>query len=172
MERAAKEAMVASLHETFAAANVVVVTHYLGINAGEATALRRQMRAAGARFQVIKNSLVKLALPDTPYAHLAGLFPGPTAIAFSDDPVAAAKAMVGFAKTNHNLIILGGGFGETPLAEVDVRNLASLPSLDELRAKIVGLINAPAVKIAGVLQAPAGQLARVIDAHAKAQQAA
>jgi large subunit ribosomal protein L10 len=164
--------MVASLHEVFSNANAVVVTHNLGITAGEATELRRQMRAAGARFRVTKNSLTKRALADTPYDHLAGLFSGPTAIAVSEDPVAAAKATVDFAKDNENLIILGGGLGATALAEADVKNLASLPSLDELRGKIVGLLNAPATKIAGVLQAPAGQLARVIDAHAKAQEAA
>lgn len=172
MDRAAKEAMVASLHEVFSNANAVVVTHYLGITAGEATELRRQMRAVGAQFRVTKNSLTKLALADTPYDHLTSLFSGPTAIAVSADPVAAAKAAVGFAKTNENLIILGGGLGATPLAEAEVKNLASLPSLDELRGKLVGLINAPATKIAGVLQAPAGQLARVIDAHANAQEAA
>jgi large subunit ribosomal protein L10 len=172
VDRAAKEAMVASLHEVFSNANAVVVTHYLGITAGEATELRRQMRAAGARFRVTKNSLTKLALADTPYDYLTSLFSGPTAIAVSADPVAAAKAAVDFAKTNENLIILGGGLGATPLAEAEVKNLASLPSLDELRGQLVGLINAPATKIAGVLQAPAGQLARVIDAHANAQEAA
>ncbi len=172
MDRAAKKAMVASLHEVFSNATAVVVSHNLGLTAGEATELRRQMRAAGASFKVTKNSLAKLALADTPYEHLASLFSGPTAIAVSEDPVGAAKATVEFAKGNDNLVILGGGLGENTLAEVDVKNLASLPSLDELRGKLVGLLNAPATKIAGVLQAPAGQLARVIDAHANAQEAA
>jgi large subunit ribosomal protein L10 len=172
VDRAAKQQMVTSLHETFAQARSVVVTHYLGITAGEATELRRRMSADGARFRVTKNRLVKRALEGTPYEHLTGLFTGPTAIATSDDPVAAAKASVGFAKVNAHLVILGGGLGETPLDEAAVKNLAALPSLDELRAKIVGLLNAPATKIAGVLQAPAGQLARVLGAYAAEDEAA
>ncbi|MDP7540406.1 MAG: 50S ribosomal protein L10, partial [Alphaproteobacteria bacterium] len=119
MDRAAKKAMVASLHEVFSNATAVVVSHNLGLTAGEATELRRQMRAAGASFKVTKNSLTKLALADTPYEHLASLFSGPTAIAVSEDPVGAAKATVEFAKGNDNLVILGGGLGENTLAEVD-----------------------------------------------------
>jgi large subunit ribosomal protein L10 len=166
VDRATKEEQVASLHETFNDANSVVVTHYLGITAAEATDLRRRMTAAGARFRVTKNRLVKIALKDTPYEHLLDMFIGPTAIAFSDDPVGAAKASAEFAKENENLVILGGGLGDSPLDAAAVKNLASLPSLDELRGIIVGLLNAPATKIAGVLQAPAGQVARVIGAYA------
>jgi len=166
VDRATKEQQVTSLRDTFNDATVVVVTHYLGITAAEATDLRRQMIAAGARFRVTKNRLVKIALEGTPYEHLAEMFTGPTAIAYSDDPVAAAKASVEFSKGNENLVILGGGLGGTPLDQTAVKNLASLPSLDELRSQIIGLVNAPATKIAGVLQAPAGQLARVVGAYA------
>ncbi len=166
MDRATKEQQVSSLRDTFNDATVVVVTHYLGITAAEATDLRRQMTTAGARFRVTKNRLVKLALEGTPYEHLTDMFTGPTAIAYSDDPVAAAKASVEFSKGNKHLVILGGGMKETSLDQSAVKNLASLPSLDELRGKMVGLLNAPATKIAGVLQAPAGQLARVVGAHA------
>ena len=168
MDRATKEQQVASLHETFNDADSVVVTHYLGITAAEATDLRRRMTAAGARFRVTKNSLVKLALTGTPYEHLAQYFIGPTAIAYADDPVAAAKASAEFAKGNEHLVILGGGLKDLPLDAAGIKNLASLPSLDELRGIILGLLNAPATKIAGVLQAPAGAVARVIGAHAAA----
>ena len=166
MDRATKEKQVASLHQTFNDANSVVVTHYFGLTAAEATDLRRQMTAAGARFRVTKNRLVKLALADTPYEHLSEMFTGPTAIAYSDDPVAAAKASAEFSKENEHLVILGGGLKESQLDVAGIKNLASLPSLDELRSTIIGLLNAPATKIAGVLQAPAGQVARVIGAYA------
>lgn len=168
LDRTGKERLVAELNETFDGANAVVVTHYLGITAGEATDLRRQMHEAGAVFRVVKNSLARLALAGTPYEHMNGLFTGPTAIAFSADPVAAAKAAVDFAGQNPHLVILGGGLRETALDEAAVRNLARLPSLDELRGRLVGLISAPATKVAGVLQAPAAQLARVFDAYAEA----
>ncbi len=168
VERAVKERLVDTLRATFDGANAIVVTHYLGITAGEATDLRRQMRAAGATFRVTKNSLARRALEGTPYGHMTGLFTGPTAIAWSEDPVAAAKASVEFAKQNRHLVILGGGLRETALDEAAVRDLANLPSLDVLRARLVGVISAPATRVAGVLQAPAGQLARVFNAYAEA----
>lgn len=167
MERAAKERLVETLRGTFESANVVVVTHYLGIAANEATALRRAMRAAGATFRVTKNSLARRALEGTPYGHMAALFTGPTAIAWSGDPVAAARASVEFAKENPHLVVLGGGLREAPLDEAAVRALAELPSLDELRARLIGLLAAPATKVARVLQAPAGQLARVVGAYSE-----
>ena len=172
MDRTAKEQLVGSLNATFAQANVVVVAHYLGITADEATGLRREMRGAGATFRVTKNSLARRALGGTPYEHMAALFSGPTAIAWSEDPVAAAKAAVGFAERNRHMVILGGGLRETPLDEAAVRNLASLPSLDELRARLIAAVNAPAARIVGVLQAPAGQLARVFNAYADKADAA
>ncbi len=168
MDRATKERLIESLNATFNQANVVVVTHYLGISASEATDLRRQMRTGGALFRVTKNSLARRALDGTDYGHMADLFTGPTAIAWSEDPVAAARAAVDFAKQNTHMIILGGGLRGTPLDEAAVRSLASLPSLDELRAQLVGMINTPATRIAGVLQAPAGQMARVLNAWAEA----
>ena len=154
MERAKKEQLVADLSGTFSEATVVVVTHQNGLTVAESTDLRRRMLAAGASFKVTKN-------------RLADLFEGPTAIAFSTDPVAAAKVAVDFAKTNEKLTVIGGAMGEIRLDANGIKALATLPSLDELRAKLVGMISTPATRIAGVLQAPAGQVARVIAAHAR-----
>lgn len=168
MDRTAKQRLVESLRATFDGANAVVVTHYLGLSAGEATELRRRMRAAGAAFRVVKNSLARRALEGTPYGHMARLFAGPTAIAWSADPVAAAKASVAFAKENPHLVILGGGLRDAALDEAAVRDLASLPSLEQLRARLAGVIAAPATRVAGALQAPGGQLARVFNAYAEA----
>ncbi len=171
MDRAQKTELVAELKDVFQDAAAVVVTHYSGLTVAEMTDLRSQMREAGAQFRVTKNRLTKLALEDTPCSPIAHLFTGPTAIAYSDDPVAAAKASVGFAKENEKLIVLGGIMGETELDEGGVKSLASMPSLDELRAKIVGMINTPATRIAGVTQAPAGQLARVFGAYGSSEAA-
>jgi large subunit ribosomal protein L10 len=172
VDRTEKEQLVASLHRTFSEATVVVVTHYIGLTVAEMGALRAQMREAGASIQVTKNRLVHRALDGTRYKNLEGLFTGPTALACSDDPVAAAKVAVSFAKTNKKLVVLGGGLGEKVLDVEGVKSLAALPSLDELRSTLIGLINAPATKIAGVLQAPAGQLARVLAARADQDEAA
>jgi large subunit ribosomal protein L10 len=168
LDRTAKQALTDSLHEDLADTVCVVVTHQVGLSVGEVTQLRRQMRGAGARYRVTKNRLVRRALPGTPFEALAPLFTGPTAIAFSRDPVAAAKAAVEYANRNTKLTIVGGGLQGQLLDEAGVKALATLPSLDELRSKIIGLINAPATKLAGLLQAPAGQLARVLAAHAEA----
>jgi large subunit ribosomal protein L10 len=165
MDRAQKQELVKELNGVFADAGVVVVTHYSGLNVADMTALRRSLRDEGASFKVTKNRLTKLALDGTDKTPLGDLFQGPTAIGYSDDPVAAPKALAKFAKDNENLVILGGMMGDTVLDENGVKELASLPSLDELRGKLIGLINAPATKIAGVLQAPAGQVARVISAY-------
>lgn len=170
MDRAQKKETVADLQASFKAAQAVVVTHYSGLTAAESTELRVSMRKEGARFRVTKNRLTKLALKDTSYEGLTDMFTGPTAVAFSDDPVAAAKAATAFAKKNENLVILGGGLGDVRLNAADVKALAELPSLDELRGKLVGLLQAPATKIAGVLQAPAGQLARVMSAYGQSDQ--
>ena len=166
VDRTQKAELVASLHETFAKAEMVVVTHNLGLTVGQMEDLRVQLRDAGAQFKVTKNRLARLALKDTKFEGIADLFSGPTGIAYSSDPVAAAKVTVKFAKTNDNLQVVGGALGTTALNPDGVKALASLPSLDELRGKIVGLIQAPATKIAGVLQAPAAQLARVCGAYA------
>lgn len=172
MDRAQKEAKVADMHQSFQGAALMVVTHQSGMTVEESTDLRRQMRAAGATFRVTKNRLARIALKGTKFEGLDNLFTGPTAVAFSEDPVAAAKVAVDFAKSNEKLTIVGGGFGEQELDQKGVEALAKLPSLDELRAKIVGMINTPATRIAGVLQAPGGQLARVVNAYAQKGDAA
>ena len=166
MDRTQKQALVETLQSDFADSICIVVTHQSGMSVAEATELRRQMRTAGAGYRVTKNRLAKRALEGTDFASLAPLFTGPTAVAFSRDPVAAAKAAVNFANRNDKLTIVGGGLAGQALDAAGVRALATLPSLDELRGKIIGLIQAPATKIAGVLQAPAAQLARVFSAYA------
>ena len=172
MDRAKKEQLVVELNQTFADATLVVVTHQSGLTVTESTDLRRRMREAGASYKVTKNRLVKLALVGTPYEAIADLFEGPTAIAYSADPVAAARVAVNFSKENDKLVVIGGAMSENRLDEAGVKALATLPSLDELRSSLIGLLNAPATKIAGVLQAPAGQLARVLSAHAEQEEAA
>ncbi|NQV83296.1 MAG: 50S ribosomal protein L10 [Rhodospirillales bacterium] len=168
MDRTEKEDLVTSLHKTFEDASIVVVTHYSGMTVGEMGDLRAQMREAGASFKVTKNRITRRALEGTKYQPLDSMFTGPTAIAYSDDPVAAAKVAVNFAKGNEKLIVLGGALGEEQLDIATIKSLASLPSMDELRAKIVGMISTPATRIAGILKAPAGQIARVISAHSAA----
>ena len=172
MDQAQKRELVTELNGVFSGAASIVVTHYSGLTVTEINDLRNQMRDAGASFKVTKNRLARLALADTPYAPLADMFTGPTAIAFSEDVVAPAKVAVNYAKKNDKLVVLGGAMGETMLDETGIKELASLPSLDELRGKIVGLLQAPATKVAGVLQAPAGQLARVVGAYASKDEAA
>lgn len=168
MDRTQKEEQVSSLRETFEGAELVVVTHYSGLTVAEMGELRGQIREAGANFKVTKNRLTKLALAGTKFEGLSEMFSGPTAIAYSSDPVAAARASVKFSKTNEKLIVIGGAMGAEQLDVNGIKALATLPSLDELRAKLVGMISTPATRIAGVLQAPAGQVARVIGAHAQA----
>lgn len=167
MDRAEKKQLVSELHEAFKGATSVVVTHYKGLSVSEITKLRNDLRSAGASFQVTKNSLTKLALKDTPYENLSEHFTGPTAIAISDDAVAAAKGVVDFVNDNDKLVILAGGLNAETLDVNAVKALAKLPSLDELRAKILGMLSTPAQRIASVVQAPAGQVARVISARSK-----
>ena len=166
MDRAQKAELVAELNSVFSETSVVVITRNLGSSVAQSTDLRGKMREVGASYKVAKNRIAKIALEGTPYAPISDLLTGPTAIAPSADPVAAAKAAVEFAKTNDKLEIVGGAMGETFLDADGVKALAALPSLDELRAKIVGLVQAPAQKLASVTQAPAGQLARVFGAYA------
>lgn len=172
MNRAQKAELVAELNKVFQDAESVVVTHYSGLSVAEVTDLRRKMSEAGASFKVAKNRLARLALEGTEYGSLSDMLTGPTAIAYSSDPVAAAKVAVDFAKGNEKLVIVGGAMGATALDADGVKALASMPSLDELRGKLVGLIQAPATKVAGVVQAPAGQLARVLGAYAQQGEAA
>jgi large subunit ribosomal protein L10 len=172
VDRTQKKEWIGALHGTFGDAGLVVVTHYTGLTVAEMTDLRTKMRAAGASFKVTKNRLTKLALQGTAYESIADLFVGPTAVAFSKDPVAAAKVAADYAKANDKLKILGGSLGGQTLDVNGVKALATLPSLDELRGKLIGMISTPATRIAGVLQAPAGQVARVIGAYAKKDEAA
>lgn len=172
MDRTEKQNLVASLKGTFKGANLVVITQQSGLTVAESTNLRRQMREAGASFKVTKNRLARLALEGTKFAELAPMFTGPTAIATSEDPVAAAKIVVNFAKDNEKLVVVGGALDGKILDVSEVKSLASLPSLDELRAKLVGMLQTPATRIAQVLNAPAGQVARVIAAHAEQGEAA
>lgn len=172
MDRVQKEELVSSLNGIFGSANLIVVTRPSGLTVAESTDLRVQMRELGAGFKVTKNRLTRLALKGTKFEPLTDLFTGPTAIAFSEDPIAAAKVAVKFAGDNDKLEIIGGGLYEEILDPVAISTLAKLPSLDELRGKIVGMISTPATRIAGVLQAPGGQLARVVSAHASQSEAA
>ena len=167
MDRAQKQKVVDSLHGTLMQTELVVVTQQVGMTVGEVTTLRRQMREAGAGFKVTKNRLARRALEGTKFAQLAPLFKGPTAVAYSTDPVAAAKVAVNYANANDKLSIVGGFMGGQLLDSKGVKALATLPSLNELRGKIVGMLMTPATRVATVLQAPAGQLARVLGAYAK-----
>ena len=172
MDRAEKTELVSQYNSIFNDAGVIVVTHYSGLSVAEISDLRNKMAEVGGTVIVTKNRLVKLALAGTSAEGIEDLFSGPTAIAYSSDPVAAPRIAANFAKGNENLVILGGVMGTTTLDTEGVKNLASLPSLDELLGKLVGLLNAPATKVAGVLQAPAGQLARVMGAKAAKGEAA
>jgi large subunit ribosomal protein L10 len=166
LDRAAKSEMVASLGEVFKSTKVVVVAHYSGLTVPQMQTLRRQMKQAGASVKVAKNRLAKIALEGSEVASIASLLKGPALIAFSGDPVAAPKVAVEFARTNERFVILGGAMGKTALDPNGVKALAALPSLDELRARIIGLITAPATKVAQVVSAPGAKVARVVQAYA------
>jgi large subunit ribosomal protein L10 len=172
VDRAAKKELVATLNGVFKSANVVVVAHYSGLTVPQMQTLRKQMKQSGATVKVAKNRLAKIALEGTDAAVIVPLLKGPTLIAYSGDPVAAPKVATDFAKANEKFVILGGAMGKTALDPNAVKALASLPSLDELRAKIVGLIQAPATKIAQVINAPAAKVARVVQAYANKGEAA
>ena len=171
MERAAKKDAVQELNGLFKTTSVAIVAHYSGLTVAQMQTLRRQMKQAGATVKVAKNRLAKIALEGTDAAAVVPLLKGPTVIAYSTDPVAAPKVANDFAKANDKFVILGGAFGKTALNPDGVKALASLPSLDELRAKIVGLIQAPATKIAQVINAPAAKVARVVQAYASKSEA-
>ena len=165
MERAEKREVVTALHDVFAKTGVVVVAHYAGLTVAQMTKLRSEMRNAGGRVKVAKNRLVKLALEGTDDKGIADLLKGPTCLAYSADPIAAPKIAVKFAKANEKFVILGGSMGSTALDAKGVNSLADLPSLDELRGKLIGLLQAPASKIARTLNEPGAQLARVCGAY-------
>ena len=166
MDKAGKSAALDTLKGVFEQSGVVIVTHYTGLTVAEMTKLRCMLRKDGAHFKVVKNRLAKIALGGTGGDKAADLFQGPVAIAYSPDPVSAAKAADEFSKENSKLVIIGAVMGEQVLDAKGVEMLAKLPSLDQLRGKIIGLVQAPATKIAGILQAPASQLARVVSAYA------
>jgi large subunit ribosomal protein L10 len=172
VDRAAKKELVTELNGVFKASSVVIVAHYAGLTVADMQKLRMQMKQAGAKVKVAKNSLAKIALDGTDVAVVAPLLKGPTVIAYSGDPVAAPKVASDFAKANGKFVILGGAMGKTALNPDGVKALAALPSLDELRAKLVGLIQAPATKIAQLVNAPAAKVARVIQAYADKDEAA
>ena len=166
MDRSQKADLVAELKSVFTETSVVVITRNLGLTVAQSTDLRLKMRDAGAQFKVAKNKLAQIALEGTRYGPIGELLTGPTALATSIDPVAAAKVAVEFAKTNDKLEIVGGAMGDTLLDVNGIKALAALPSLDELRAKVIGLIQAPASKIARTINEPGAQLARVFGAYA------
>ena len=172
MDRAQKQELVTKMNEVFSNTGVIVIAHYAGLSVAQMTELRSKMRDAGGQVKVAKNRLAKRALEGTEIEGITDLLTGPTCLAYSDDPVAAPKIAVDFAKDNENLVILGGAMGATMLDPAAVKSLASLPSLDELRGTLIGLIQAPASKIARVLSAPGGQLARVVAAKAEQGEAA
>ncbi len=171
MDRTEKREFISSLAAVFAETSMVVVTRNKGLTVSEVTDLRRRMRAAGANFKVAKNRLALLALDGTKFDGLKPLLTGPTALAWARDPVAVAKAAVEFAKINEKFVVIGGALGTQTLNADGIKALSELPSLDTLRAGLLGMINTPATRIAGVLQAPGGQLARVFAAYAKRDEA-
>jgi large subunit ribosomal protein L10 len=164
MDRAEKRELVSTLNEAWKDTGVIVVAHYAGMTVEQMTDFRKRVKEAGGKVKVAKNRLAKLALKDTDASVVSDLLKGQTCLAYSDDPIAAAKVSVKYAKENDKLVILGGAMGKTKLDSNAVKALADLPSLDELRAKIIGLVQAPATKIARLLKEPGGQLARVIQA--------
>ncbi len=166
MNRAEKKAEIEFLNQTFQDNDLVVITHYRGLTVDQMTDLRVKARESGAQIKVTKNTLAKLAVKGTDYENLTDLFSGPTAVAVSKDPIAAAKVTVNFAKDNDDLVVIGGSYNNQFLDEAAVKALASMPSLEELRGKIVGMLAAPATRIATLAQAPASQVARVIGAYA------
>jgi large subunit ribosomal protein L10 len=172
VDRSEKEKLVTTLHETLKKAELVVITQQSGLTVAEVTNLRRQMRQAGAGYKVTKNRLARLALEGTKFEGLKEMFTGPTAIAYSADPIAAAKVAVTYANSNEKLKIVGGAMAGQVLDPSGIKALATLPSLDQLRAKIIRILVTPATRVASVLQAPAGQLARVLKAYASKGDAA
>jgi large subunit ribosomal protein L10 len=167
MDKAGKAVALEAYKTVFANAGVIVVTQYSGLTVRELTDLRVKLKGQGASLKVIKNRLAKIALEGKGGDKAGAMFVGPVAIAYSPDPVAASKVVADFAKGNEKLVLIGGIMGDTVLDQAGIKQLAALPSLDQLRGKIIGLIQAPATKIAGVVAAPAAQLARVISAYAK-----
>ena len=167
MKRSDKNDFVQKMKDELKNSNSLIVAHYDGLSVLETDSLRKEMRDNGAKFRVTKNRLTKIALADTPYESIIDLFVGPTAIAYSSDPVAPAKVSVNFEKKLENFKIIGGSYDGNKIDIEKINFLASLPSLDQIRGKMLGLLNAPAQKIASIVQAPAGQLARLVNARSE-----
>jgi len=167
VNRSQKSEVVKDLEKIFSNSSVVVVVQYKGLSVAQMTSLRGKMREVGASIKVAKNRLAKIALVDTPCVKISDFLQEQTALAYSNDPVSAPKIITEFSKINENLVIIGGAMGETLLSAGDIKELATMPSLDEIRGKIVGLLQAPATKVARVLGVPASQVARVLAAHAE-----
>ena len=172
MDRAEKRELVADLHSTFKGVSLIVVTRQRGLTVAQVSDLRRRMRESGARYKVAKNRLARLALEGTQFEGLGPMLEGPTALSWSEDPSAAAKVLVEYAKKNEKIEIVGGALLGQVFDAQGVENVSKMPSLDESRASLVGLLQTPAQRVATVLQAPAGQLARVFNAYAEKEQAA
>jgi len=162
-----KQNFVSELEEVYKRSSSVIVTHYHGLTVAQVTELRKSLKSKGAKFRVVKNTLSKIAANNSELGQVIDLFSGPTAIAYSEDPIAAAKGVVEFAKNNQQLKVVGGVVDGKLLSVSEIDQLAKLPSLDELRSKLIGLLQAPATKVARVLQAPAGSLARVVKAYSE-----
>ena len=167
MKRSEKNNFVQELKEELKNSSSIIVAHYDGLSVSETDSLRKEMRDNGAKFKVTKNRLTKIALIDTPYESIADLFSGPTAIAYSSDPVAPAKVSVNFEKKLENFKIVGGSYEGEKIDKNKINFLATLPSLDQIRGTLIGLINSPAQKLTSLVQAPGGQLARLISARSK-----
>ena len=165
MNRSEKAELIETLQSTFNASSTIVVAHQVGMTVVESSDLRGKMRDAGAGLKVTKNRIAKLALKGTRYEDLDSIFTGPTIVGTSEDPVAAARILVEYAEGNPKITIIGGSMDGKTLDKAGVEALAKMPSLSELRGKLVGLVQAPAAKIARVMQAPAGKMARVIKAR-------
>ena len=167
MQRETKKQFVTSINETLGSVTAVLLTHYHGLSVSKLTMLRNEMREVGASFKVIKNSLAKIAIKGTEFESLEDMFTGPVGVVYATDAVALAKTLTKFSKENKELKIIGGMVDKSVVDEDTIKQLSSLPSLDELRAKMIGLINGPATSLAGVLVAPAGQIARVVKANSE-----
>jgi large subunit ribosomal protein L10 len=172
VDRAAKQELVTTLHDVFKDTGVIVVAHYAGMTVAQMTDFRKRMKEAGGTVKVAKNTLAVLALKETDSQGISDLFKGQTCIAYSSDPMVAARIAVKYSRENDKLVILGGAMGKNVLDSTSVKALADLPSLDELRATLIGLLNAPATKIARTIMEPGAQLARVIQAKASKEEAA
>lgn len=172
VERAEKRELVTSLQAALAGAGSIVIAQNAGLTVADLENLRKQMKSAGGQVKIAKNRLAKLALKETDNADMSALFSGPTVIAFAKDPMTAPKVAAAFADKNQKFVVLGGAMGMTGLDAKNVKALATMPSLDQLRATLAGMLKQPGTRIASILQAPGGQIARVLAAHAEKSNAA